>query len=224
MNISKCNIALNSWIDIMLISKKLRIIVLLILTISGVVLTPLSRYTLQPARSVALEVGPREEELLEKQTTTDNLSRLVSIHSITGKQELSFNFFISNFVESALSKNIFSFPITKMGEITDPKTKQVPYLLAPDSLEKKKVTQIEGINIKSFPSLKEDESGLKRITDKVDGNALLWLPYPYIIAGNFHKEMYPHDTSAVLWALLELVKEDELKNQLKNLELAKNQL
>lgn len=226
MNISKHNIALNNQVDMMFISNKLRIIVLLILTISGVVLTPLSRYTLQPARSVALEASPRKEELLEEQTTTDNLvlSRLVNIHSVTNRQELSFKFFISNFVCDALSRNLLSFPITKLEEITDPKTKQIPDILAPDSLEKKEVIQIKGINVKSFPSLKEDELGIKRIIDKVDGNALIWLPYPYIIAGNFHKEMYPHDTSAVLWALLEQIKEGKAKSPKESLELVKNQL
>lgn len=212
--------------DMMFLSNKLRTMVLLILTISGVAFTTLCRYIVQPARPTVLEASTKEEKVSENKTSTDNLvlSRLVNIHSVTSSQELSFQFFINNFVHDAMSRNIFSFPITKLEDITDPKTKRIPYVLAPDNLEKNEVTQIGGIAIKSLPSSKEDTFGIKRITDKVDGNTLIWLPYPYVIAGSFHREMYPHDTSAVIWGLLELAKGNKLQNQNENLELVKNQL
>lgn len=207
-------------------NKKLRIIILLTLTISGVVLAPFSKYITKPVRSAALENSSPKEGLLEKQASTENLvlSRLINIHSVTTRERLSFKDFISNFVNDAISKNVLSFPITNVKEIIDPKTKKIPAILAPGNLERNKVIQIEGIKVEHLPEIKEDEVETKRIVAEVNGNALIWLPHPYIIAGSFHKEMYPHDTSAVIWVLLEEIKEGKAKAPRENLELVKNQL
>lgn len=152
------------------------------------------------------------------------VDRLVRIHAIPHEQDLSFHAFIIDFTKQALEKNIRQFPITDMDHISDPKTMQTPVILIPENIENKEATLIDGIKISALPKLDTDQSGVKRITQSVEPNSLIWLPKPYIVAGSFHREMYPHDTSAIIWAILELAKERKISDREKYISLIKDEL
>lgn len=131
------------------------------------------------------------------------LNELLKIHSKDKLKEYSFDNFLNDFTEDAIKKNIFSFPITDISQIKDPKTRKTPKIIIPESVKFHKAITTPGVRASVLPKLGVDLNGVSRITEKVEENSLLWLPKPYLIGGSFHKELYPHDTSYSIWALLE---------------------
>lgn len=155
----------------------------------------------------------KNKELDEKFHYIKNLS---SINKLTLKQ------FVDDFTSEAISKNLFSFPITNPEKIKDPKTKELPKILIPKGINKESATQEKITKVEFLPPPKKDDNGIQRIIAPVEPNALIWLPKPYLIAGSFHTEIYPHDTSSVIWSLLELLKTDLVKKDF--IQVIKDQL
>lgn len=152
------------------------------------------------------------------------LPRLLNIHSADRTKDLSFKNFVGRFSETAISENLWSFPISGEEEIKDPKTGEPPTILLPSNVNREQAISMGNVYIGFLPKTTADENGITRIVDPIEPNTLIWLPKPYIIAGSFHKELYPHDTSVVIWELLDLIKNKKLKDSSRYLKIVRDQL
>lgn len=152
------------------------------------------------------------------------LPKLLKIHSQDRTKELSFNNFVSKFTQNAIFQNRWSFPINSEEEIKDPKTEELPTILLPSYVNREQAISKGNVYIGFLPKIMTDENGITRILDPIEPDTLIWLPKPYIVAGSFHKELYPHDTSVVLWELLDLIKSKKLKGSSKYLNIVRDQL
>jgi neutral trehalase len=131
----------------------------------------------------------------------------------------SYRKFTKEFIPKALEANIFSFPIRVDQDLYDPKTKQtITEVYAPTGTPTEKVSLNPAVKVVYFTDKNELE---------LNSNALLYLPKPYLIAGSFHNEAYPHDTSYTIDMLLTLIKEgyiSKTEKKTKYLNLIKDQL
>lgn len=153
-------------------------------------------------------------------------ARVNFILNVNKSQESSIDYFVSSFVHDALKQNIRSFPIKSKDEISDPKTSKPPKILVPKDLTKEKAVIGDITELIPLPEKEKDNDGIERITKSVEPNSIIWLPHPYLVAGSFHLETYPHDTSCAVWSLLELVKSRAINEEKRNeiIQIAKSQL
>lgn len=172
------------------------------------------------------------------------------LEMINKQEDLSFDYFIDKFVPGAFFDNVKEFPIEELEDVADPKfviakfkdfkiknsniikkylIKQDLHILLPDSLkdlETKKITKDSDINISVLPPMlnksgKPKVSRNSNILSKIPANSLIYLPKPFVVAGKFHPELYPHDTSYIISALL---RSREIFRNFQLIDLAKNQL
>ncbi|MBI1858179.1 MAG: hypothetical protein HYR97_03595 [Candidatus Melainabacteria bacterium] len=151
-------------------------------------------------------------------------SKIRSIKELKKGENLELEYFINSFTEKAFSQNIASFPISDIKKILDPKTNEVPKILIPKDTKEDEAVTNKLAQVEYLPNVSKDEDGIKRITSHVSPNAIIWLPKPYLIAGSFHTETYPHDTSFTLWGILELIKTSSIKDKTKFIDIVKDQL
>ncbi|NQY80487.1 MAG: hypothetical protein HRT47_09265 [Candidatus Caenarcaniphilales bacterium] len=133
-------------------------------------------------------------------------------------EKVKYHEFINDFIPQALEKNIFSFPIKKGHDLFDPKTNhKITKVYAPYGISLDAISQNPDLRVSRFRTKKQIP---------INSNALLYLPKPYLIAGSFHNEAYPHDTSYSIELFMDLIKSAAIDRDYaqKLLEITKDQL
>ena len=181
-------------------------------------------FFLQSPTDITFSKPPTQLVQLAQKKHTAQAGQKIVVKTPKNQLAISFNTFIHEFTYDALKNNLFSFPISNTDTIKDPKTKSLPTILIPKSITKDQATTNKEIKVKYLPEKKFDAENIERITTPIEANSLIWLPHPYLIAGSFHNAIYPHDTSEVIWTLLELLKINKLESPNYYLKVIQDQL
>ena len=183
------------------------------------------------ARVVSKNLSPAGKRLLSRLTRGRPVVLGMVNLNLTAAVQATKAFVVKFAQVDALNKTIRKFPITKIGDLKDPKTKGTPKIAGPAGTPLNKIIDVSSITDASVKRLvargatvggsikwipikggtveivtlpRKGANGRVDVSQIKDLNFLIYLPKPYVVAtsSGIHREMYPHDSSYVIEGLL----------------------
>lgn len=177
-------------------------------------------YKIEAADIEGIKLGSDCKNSIDEKLAKGSIEISKVFRGTNAEDKYSVGSFLTFVSQTALDKAIRRFPVDT-SDITDPKTASKPAVCIPDGTQRSKAVKDDSkIEVVSLPP-PQDIDGIVRVDPAkvVNTNCLIYLPLPYVVAtsSSLHRELYPHDSSYIISALIRTGKPQ-------NIDLARNLL